>query len=138
MQSRFSVGDNVKVKQVAETYNIVYNQTLLGARGVIIEIDRPLLRFKVQFKVYTEWFTPEQIEKINPKKGIIMSLTSKVRELALTKEERRRRKYGVIDDCGKRTSEGTELLLDALFASNLVEIDKKLVEVEAADKAESK
>ncbi len=74
----------------------------------------------------------------NNKKGIIMSLTNKVRELALSKEVRLRRKHGVENQCGERTQDGTELLLDLLYAANLPEIDKKLAEIDAVEKKESK
>lgn len=78
-----------------------------------------------------------QIELIN-KEGVIMSLVSKVRNLALSKETRLRRKHGVEDEYGRRTPEGTELLLDLLYAANSKEIDEKIAAVDAEEKAEKK
>lgn len=67
-----------------------------------------------------------------------MSVTKQVRDLHLSKEEKLRRHFDVVDECGNRTDEGTELLLDILFSEKLAEIDKRLAMLDTEEKATPK
>lgn len=136
----FKVGDRVVLRADADDYGGV-DDLKLGDEGVIRTVttgdDDDYKYEMVREDGEYEFFKEQQLSLVS-KKGFLMSLTSRVRNLALSKEVRLRRKHGVVNDCGERTSEGTELLLDLLFEAHLPEIDKKLQEVEAEDKAEKK
>lgn len=67
-----------------------------------------------------------------------MSIVSRIRNLTQTKEEKLRQKYNIVNDCGDRTQEGTDVLLDILFEQNAGEIDSKLAEIDKEDKADKR
>jgi len=136
--NQFKVGDHVMVSGGKCTCD--------GMEVVVTQVDSD---GAVYYKAVenSEWCWANLAEQktnhiltlVSSRKGIVMSLVSMVRDLAQTKEVKLRRHFNVVDECGNRTSEGTELLLDLLFTNNLTAlIDPKLKELEAAEKAEAK
>ena len=67
-----------------------------------------------------------------------MSIVDKVRDIAMSKEDRLIRKHEVRDECGSLTRAGKDLLLEVLFEENKALVVAKLQDVEAAEKEEKK
>lgn len=72
--------------------------------------------------------------------GLVSNAISKVRSLALSKQERLFRKYGVVNDCGEITQDGRDLLIELLFQNddNKKLVFDKLTEVDKEDKKSKK
>jgi hypothetical protein len=83
--------------------------------------------------------TGDQIAR-NVIKETIMNIVDKARTLVQSPERKRRLKYGIEDTAGNRTTEGTALMTELLWADPDMQkrIDAKLLEVEKADEADRK
>lgn len=131
----FNIGDKVRVKAGIDV--CTFGHAIVTVVG-LIDGERLEVVNEGGKSCEHSSYCYELVEKAELKKGIFMSLKDKVRELALSKEVKLRRKHGVIDGTNNRTVEGTDILLDILFEANLAEIDKKLLKIEAEEKAAKK
>jgi hypothetical protein len=70
--------------------------------------------------------------------GVLGSAVDKVRQLAMSSDDRLLRKYYIVDECGNVTPEGKALLLELLFADNKAAVVAKLTEIESEEDKKSK
>lgn len=75
---------------------------------------------------------------IKDKKEGNMSVITKLKKLALNKEERLLREYGIHSDCGDLTEEGKEVLWIILEEANKEELIKKVKELDKEEKPKKK
>ena len=67
-----------------------------------------------------------------------MSVVSKLKQLALSKEDRLLRQYDIVSDCGDLTEDGQEVLWGILLAANKAELVSRVKELDEEEKAKKK
>lgn len=92
---------------------------------------------------YDVWSNPEKWDRVRlgqiiKEKSNMGSIVDKVKELALSKEDRLLRKHGIVDDCGNIMNEGIELLTRIMFEAHKADIVKAVQEVDDEEKAAKK
>ncbi len=77
-------------------------------------------------------------EPINNKKEGIMSVVEKIKNLALNKDVKLLRKYGIEDECGSLTAEGRAIAINKAYETHREAILTDLRALEAEDKKNKK
>lgn len=77
----------------------------------------------------------KQLSKPTKKEGFIMNITKQLKDLTLSKGDRLLRTYGIVDDCGDITTDGTEVLLQMLLENYKEPLIAKVTELDKEQKA---
>lgn len=143
--AKFKVGDRVVFfDKTGQDYVF---QPDLGEQCLVIDTntsDRRDIKVRYGFSsfredfFYSEDFTLVARSKEQSKEGIVMSTVKKLKELAMSADDKLLRKYEVVNECGELTCEGKEVLMDVLFEQNKKAVVDQLKALDAEEKASKK
>lgn len=110
---------------------------IFGSRGGFVWEDRLAPLDQAIAESRTEKTITQKIREYNKHtmKGKVMSVVDKLKNLNLDGDERLLRKYGILDETGALTNEGTQTTRDYAFKLVREDILADLKKLEAAEKA---
>lgn len=91
------------------------------------------------FEYWTHMTPVEGRGSVSKSKGGVMSnIVKKIKDLALSKDDRLLREQGITDECGQLTEEGRQVLEQVLFTAHKGAVVTLVQNVADAEKAEKK
>jgi hypothetical protein len=135
---KFKVGDKVKIVSSTCVDGDTCQDTVkyIGVTTTIIGVDEDTDGTPYRLAIDNEEWCERDLVSVN--NGVNMSnIVKKIKDLALSTDDRALRKTGLVDECGSLTEEGREVLTDHLFAQNkaaLVDVAKQVLEAEKKEK----
>lgn len=126
---KFKVGDRVRCLNPNGAERLVK----VGDVGTIIATGS--LNW-VDFKALQNWVGGDDKLELVTNEGENMDTVQKLKQLALSPQDRLLRKHGVVNDCGEVTADGKTVLWSLILEQYKDDLVAQLQQVEDEDKAE--
>lgn len=140
--SQFKIGDMVRITQAYSSYDNAYVSNSYKVEGCTERGNYYLEGIHDDYYGDRLHFEDSQLsisEQPLKEGGTVMSnIVKKIKDLALSKDDRLLREQGITDDCGQLTEEGRQVLEQVVFAAHKGAVVTLVQNVADAEKAEKK